>query len=132
MKSSFCFLFLVLIVTLGCGDGRVRLPTAPVGGTITYQGKPLSAGRITFVHPSGQGVGADITADGTYRLTAFQGKNQVTVSCFMSERDSNPTARPSSPTAKSLIPTRFGNCDTSGLTLDVKPEANRFDVDLLP
>lgn len=132
MRLSHCCLFIILIVTLGCGDGRVHLPTAPVAGSVTYQGKPLSAGRITFVHPSGQGAGTDLAADGSYRLMAIQGKNRVTVSCFMSEHDNRPTARPSSPTAKSLIPIHYGNCDTSGLTLDVQLETNRFDVDLVP
>jgi hypothetical protein len=125
-------LMLISIVMLGCGDGRVKLPTAPVAGTVTYQGKPLTAGWIAFVHPSGQGAGADIAADGTFKLAAFQGKNQVAISCYAPEPSNpDPHARPMVQQAKSLIPRRYTNYSTSGLTLEVKPgQDNRADFTL--
>jgi hypothetical protein len=122
---------LLLTVAVGCGDGRVALPTAPVAGTVAYQGKPLSTGRIVFLHQSGQGVTTDITAEGTFKLAVFQGNNQVAISCFAPDAPSpNSQARPGPPIGKSLIPERYMSCNTSGLTFEVKPDTNRFDVDL--
>lgn len=126
-------LLLLLTATIGCGDGRVGLPTAPVAGTVTYQGKPLASGRILFLHPSGQGAAADIAADGTFKLTAFQGKNQVVVACFTQEPPNPdpkaPFARPQQ--GKSLIPDRYNSCNTSDLSFDVEPDKdNRADITL--
>jgi hypothetical protein len=112
---------LLLMVLVGCGDGRVRLPTAPVAGTVTYQGKPLGVGRVLFVHPSGQPAGADIAADGTFKLVAFQGRNQVAIQCFVKPGTTSDTNIGLGP-GESLIPIRYSEVKTSGLTFDVKPE----------
>ena len=122
MSVLRCLLPLVLIAVTGCGDGRVKLPTAPVSGTVTYQGKPLGTGRIIFFHPSGQAAATDLAADGSFKLAAFQGQNQVAIQCFdpdQSKGQAKGRDRMSLP--KSLIPDRYVNYSTSGLTLDVKP-----------
>jgi hypothetical protein len=92
---------------------------------VTCGEKPLNRGRIVFFHPSGQAVGADLGANGTFKLTAFQGANQIAIQCFdqplpsPEERGRIPTKPP-----KSLIPERYIQPDTSGLTFDVKPGEN--------
>lgn len=114
---------LVLMAAMGCGDGRVKLPSAPVAGTVAYRGKPLEVGRIVFYHPSGQAAAANLAADGTFKLVAFQGKNQVALQCYVkpdSSRDTNIGLGP----FKSLIPDRYADVNTSGLTFDVKPGEN--------
>jgi hypothetical protein len=114
--------FLMFLVVMGCGDGRVRLPTAAVSGTVTYQGKPLAGGRILFQHPSGQAAAVDIAADGSFKLLAFQGRNQVSVCCY--QCDDAPgviLGVPPNKPVKSLIPARYTEAANSGLTLDVKP-----------
>jgi hypothetical protein len=114
------FLPLLLILVMGCGDGRVHLPTAPAAGVVTYRGKPLSKGRIIFVHLSGQAVATDLAADGTFNLAAFQGKNQVAIECCAPDQPKpNPNSR-FALAVKSLIPVRYTEPGTSGLTLDVK------------
>jgi hypothetical protein len=125
MSILRCSLPLILTVVMGCGDHKPTLPTAVVTGTVTYQGKPLSAGRIAFFHPSGQAVGADLGADGAFKMTAFQGKNQVAVECF-EQPNSNLKALPHTMMArKSLIPGRYAEFSTSGLTFEVKPGENK-------
>jgi hypothetical protein len=120
---------LVLAVTLlGCGDGSVKLPTAPVVGKVTYQGKPLGMGRMIFFHPSGQAAAADLTPAGTFSLIAYQGKNQVGIECFGPERPGAPSGRrPLLVPPKSLIPARYVEPATSGLTLDVKAGNNEAE-----
>ena len=124
MKTSHCLLpLLLMVVVIGCGDGRVKLPSAPVAGTVTYQGKPLAGGRVLFCHPSGQPAGAKIAADGSFNLLAFQGKNQVAVQWYVkpdSGFDTNIGLGP----FKSLIPNRYADLNTSGLTFEVKADGS--------
>jgi hypothetical protein len=120
-----CLLPLMLVVAMGCGDGRVKLPTAPVTGTVTYQGKPLASGRIIFFHTSGHATGADLAADGAFKLAAYQGKNQVAIECFAPESsNAGSNGRTNMSHAKSLVPDRYANYSTSGLTFEVKPGEN--------
>jgi hypothetical protein len=126
------FLPLMLVAAIGCGDGRVHLPTAPVVGTVTYQGKPLGGGRIIFFHPSGQAAGADIAANGAFELAAFQGPNQVAIECFAPERlGALPEGRATLQRGKSLIPDRYTEISTSGLKFEVTPgEKNKAEFSL--
>lgn len=131
--NRLCGLLSLVVIASGCGNGNIVLPTAPVAGTATYQGKPLCCGRIIFFHPSGHAKSADIVADGVFNLDAFQGKNQVAVECFGPNK-STPTSKggPRSITSDvSLIPSRYAEFSTSGLTFDVKPgETNRAEFAL--
>ena len=121
---------LMLAVAMGCGSDKIVLPTAPVAGTVTYQGQPLSGGRIVFLHPSGQAVGGDLGADGDFKLVAFQGKNQVAVECF-EQPNSNLKGGPRTMTSgKSLTPSHYTEFGTSGLTFDVKPDENKAEFAL--
>lgn len=73
----------------GCGPSRDPNlpPTAPAGGTVTYNGKPIDHGAITL-HPLGEGnpaVGA-IDANGNFELSTYArgdgavlGQHKVTV-----------------------------------------------------
>jgi hypothetical protein len=71
-KNVSCLVFAIPIVTavLGCGDSS-GLPTRyRVSGTVTYNGKPLERGTISFAPADGKGraAGGTIT-DGRYSLT---------------------------------------------------------------
>jgi len=135
----FCLL-LTLIAMMGCGGGTVKLPKAPVSGVVTYRGKPLSTGRVCFVHQSGQASTADLAADGTFTLSAFQGRNQVVIECLAPEKSAPgstkgrigfpPQGRIGFPPQESLIPTRYSECATSGLTCEVKPDENHVEFAL--
>ncbi|MBN2292153.1 MAG: hypothetical protein JXM70_06990 [Pirellulales bacterium] len=125
MSIPRCFPLLILLVLLGCGDGRVKLPTALVAGTVTYQGKPLGTGRIIFFHPSGQAVATDLSADGTYELAAFLGNNRVAITSYLPEQpDANFKDRGRIAILKNRIPDRYAEPATSGLTFEVKPREN--------
>jgi hypothetical protein len=125
-------LLIAIVLVLGCRDRGITLPTAPVSGTITYQGKPLGFGKVVFFHPSGHAAGADIAADGTFTLTAYQGNNSVSVECFDTDRPGSTKARSRMmDDNKSLIPARYMSYGTSGLTFEVKPgEDNKSEFTL--
>jgi hypothetical protein len=122
---------LALIAVIGCGDGSVKLPKSPVSGAVTYRGKPLGAGRICFVHQSGQASSADIASDGTFKLDAYQGRNQVVVECLAAEKSvPNSKGKIGFLREESLIPTRYSEPGTSGLTCEVKPGDSKVDFAL--
>jgi len=50
----------------GCGSGKA---TATVTGTVTYQGKPLPAGKVSFFGPGGQVASGLIGDDGSYEIS---------------------------------------------------------------
>jgi hypothetical protein len=124
-------LCLLLATLTACGGRPASRPTATVKGTVTYQGKAIDKGRIIFVHSSGQAVAADIGSDGSFSLAALVGRNQVAVQCLGPDypnpsRNSLPAMLP----GKNLLPSRYAEPATSGLTLEVKPGENKPEFTL--
>lgn len=138
----------------GCGGGGSNL--VPVTGRVTYQGKPLANATVTFI-PQGDGsLGVASTGeDGTFTIETggesgvAPGMCSVTVTKVessgggqaalekMSDADrqkmmmSGKSKDIISGTSKSAIPAQYGNAMTSGLTFEVKPDAeNNFTITL--
>ena len=131
MNAVRCGFLVTTVVLLGCGGNKSVLPTATVSGTITYQGKPLTVGEVIFFHKSGQAVSGEIGTDGTFKLAAFQGKNQVAVDSRAPDQPNpNSGGRPRVFPGKSLIPNRYADASTSDITIDVKPGDNKLDITL--
>jgi hypothetical protein len=125
MRVARCGVVLILaVVAIGCKKRGIDLPTDPVSGHVTYQGKPLGFGRIIFHHPSGHALGADIAADGAFTLNVYQGNNNVSVECYDYQRPGSKVRRSRSGNDKSLIPVRYPNYGTSGLTFEIKAGEN--------
>lgn len=131
------------ICAVGCGQSHT--PLAPVTGNVTYRGKPLASGTIIFESgrrlASGKIFNGKIAEVTTYRKNdgAPIGAHRVAIQAAEIRDDSAIVSHPgAAPTAdgymgvgKSLIPARFRDPKTSGLTCDVKPGVNDFDFDLV-
>jgi len=125
------------LLLTGCGKPAERL--APVESQVRYQGKPLTRGVVVFYPDREKGNTSPheprgtIEADGRYKATthpregAAPGPYRVAVIATESNDPKNPYALP-----RWLIPERFGQPDTSGLRLEVRPDAppGAFDLDL--
>jgi hypothetical protein len=125
----------------GCG-GSDGPEMAKVTGTVTYNGKPVPKGTISF-QPTDPVNGAPangiIDSDGSYRLQTTEpgdgarlGDYQVAIRSVEGEPDVpldyTPKKRPPAP--KSLIPKKYENPMTSGLTAKVESGSNSIDFDL--
>jgi hypothetical protein len=107
----------------GCGGGDSgELPTVRVSGTLSVDGKPVSKGTVHFVPANGRPA-TGIVEDGKFTLSTYKegdgvvaGQNRISVEVVQEV----PT-KDGDTTAKSLIPAKFTNPDTSGLQLDVRP-----------
>jgi hypothetical protein len=91
MRQTLLFLFLVLALLVGC-QKEDKHSYANVSGTVTYNGKPIEKGFITFQMEGNPPKSMDIV-DGKFNGQAMVGSNRVTVS-----------AKKKSATAKTLRP----------------------------
>lgn len=134
---------------LGCGDPAPP-PLAKVNGKVTYQGKPLTMGRVLFVPiaPKQDGsreypAGGSIGEDGNYELTTIEkgdgaaiGEHKVVVMAMTGgaapsgfyNGEAASKAKPAK--LKSLIPEKYSSPDTTTLSYKVVAGANTFDIEL--
>ena len=130
---------LACLVLAGCGGGPDLPPVAPVSGTVTIDGKALPRGTVQFVPdasklPKGTkatpAVG-NIRADGQFTLRtagvdgAIVGFHKINVRAQEEPKNEMDTWPPS------LIPKKYNNERTSGLTFEVKAgQQNTCDLPL--
>lgn len=128
----------VLPLATGCG-GEAK---GTVSGKVTYQGKPLPGGFVTFVPDNGAPVHSDIQSDGTYRIDkAPVGSVKISIQPKSEQDASQSSGMPRNPKdygklqpamteAKSSIPPKYGNPNQSGLTYTVVKGSQQHDIDL--
>lgn len=127
---------LAVLALAGCSDD---LPDrGEVSGTISFQGKPLPGGTITF-HPQGEGNPAygELQSDGTYELTTYEkgdgavlGEHIVTIEIFAGQ--AAPSALPGSETRSSSIPKKYTSVEDSPLKFTVESGSNTANFELKP
>jgi len=128
-------------VLVGCGGSEFQL--APAKGKVTYKGKPLEFGTVIFIPEKGPAATGQIQSDGTFVLQtgtqggrmqrgAVVGKHKVEIRCMDTQRPGyKPPKGQEMPAGTSLIPTKYNQADTSGLTAEVTAKGpNDFQFDL--
>jgi hypothetical protein len=126
-RHTLCVLGACCLVALsGCrGDGPV-----PVTGTVTYKGTPLAQGTITFTPEEGRVAFGKIKDGKIVEVTthtlddgAAKGRNRVSIRSI---------SNPDDMYAKqvSLIPEKYGDPNTSGLTAELASGTNELSFDL--
>ena len=130
----FLSLALAMVVAVGCGGNR--RPLTPVTGKVTYQGKPLRFGTVILQPESGQYATGAIQQDGTFMMTmrgegdgAAVGRNMVRIVCLEGQdpakaASANGRSRGEAGLGRSLIPEKYQSCETSGISVDVRPGGN--------
>lgn len=124
---------LALLVAAGCGDARLK--TYPVTGVVQFEdGQPVPSGVIEFRASGSAPVArAKIGHDGSFTLGTFTaddgavaGRHQViVVQHAMIESAANDPEHSYEHGAHqtTLVDPAFSSYETSGLSADVKPEA---------
>ena len=135
IRYSVSCLALFILLLVGCSPRSDRLPTAPVSGLVTLDGRPLEMGSVTFVPQDGSGRPAtgNIQSDGSYRLGTYDdddgallGLHKVSVVC--QEPRGLP---PNDGGGRSLIPLKYTNPGTSELEFNVTDSRNEFNIELI-
>lgn len=126
----------LLVATAGCQHKPDLPPLAPTSGTITLDGQPLDSGNVQFVPEESKGTSGPIGTgrigpDGKYEIStagvsgALVGHHLVAIEAFEASDLSDHSISPS------LVPQRYTNFHTSGLTAEVKAgENNVVDLEL--
>ena len=132
---------LVCALCLACAScGREdsgRVPVYPATGLITWNGEPL-AGALLVFHPTTALSGADdepvpipganSQEDGSFAVSTYlpgdglpEGDYQVTVSC-----EDRRAEKPKDDDYPELLPSRYQNPTTSGLSVSIVPGENEL------
>jgi hypothetical protein len=79
-RRLVCTCILGLAVFSGCSGGKGTFPTGEVSGTVTYKGKPIFLGKITFISTGVEGnFGSAIINDGAYTVKAPLGLCKIEI-----------------------------------------------------
>jgi hypothetical protein len=134
---------LVLAATVAvAGCGGSRLGTVPLSGRITYKGEPLIGGTVTFhpvdaaqcrpatasIQPDGSFVAATLENDrgimpGEYRVSVVLLKTPLF--------DVSPAQAAAAAKTNMVLPPRYADPATSGLSVTVEPGGTEtYDIDL--
>ena len=128
---------LILLLVIGCGDpGK-----GTISGKVTYQGKPVSSGFVTFVPEKGTPIHADIQSDGSYRVEKVPiGLVKIGVQPKSGLDTLQSSAMPRNPQdygkfkgiaetqSKTAIPPQYSDPNQSGLTYTVKKGQQQYDI----
>ena len=129
-RFTVCF---VTILFLGCGSGRP--PLGRVTGTVTFDGKPLASGTITFETQGRRPATGRIEKGQIVEMTTYDTGDGVPVGSHkvaiwaMEEAGSAIVANPGEGkmpdmSGKSLIPAKYNDPNTSQLTAEIKSGEN--------
>lgn len=107
---------IVMLGSIGCGDGKSHTAQVDVLGTVTLDGKPLADGEIAFL-VTGEAPANIPVKDGAFSGKAFSGKNRVEVRATKTMPKS-PKALPTDEAPKiNLIPDRYNIRSTMETTV---------------
>jgi hypothetical protein len=128
----------------GCGGNRPNYQqNAEVTGTVTFKGKPLPGGKISFVTVvGGLANSGTINEDGTYKVEAPVGQVQISIdNRVFRKHGAGHEPMLKRPGAEELvtgpakgrfvaIPTKYYNPGESGLTYTVEPGSHTHNINL--
>ena len=112
-----------------CGGGASDAPDlAAVSGTVTLDGQPLADANVTFISENGPVSTAKTDAQGNYSLGtkgqndgATVGNHKITVTKVSQIPESNdPTGLQAAEDAGQVIPAKYADMNSSGLTATVE------------
>ena len=114
----------ILLFGLGCSQAPTGPAEFPVSGTVTFDGKPIEAGRILFrkIGDGDRAYGSEIKG-GAYSFTSEAGKVKVeiTASRIIPGKFESPNGVPE-PVGEMYIPKKYNSQTT--LEADVKAEGD--------
>ena len=144
MKNfALCLVALAMLAVLPACSKAIK--TEGVTGVITYNGEPLANATVKFIPTDATGSQSygKTNEKGEYKLQTLlgaadagttPGEYKVTVDCIETVEtgnmiEENGEEKPET-VAESLIPAKYNNAETSGLTATVAPGDNTINFDL--
>jgi hypothetical protein len=133
-RHTIALLFGVAVASLaGCGGEKKK--TNIVRGKVTFNGKEVPNGTITFFPESGPTASGEIQPDGSYTLTtyksgdgAIEGPYKVVIVAQQDQSSRLPEDR--NPLPPTIVPDKYTSIATTDLRAEVKAGENTFDFHL--
>jgi len=130
-----------LIPTLGFVGGCGGEPTGNIHGKVTIAGQPVALGTVAVISDRGGAVRQAAIQSGEYRLdelplglVRFSVHTHAPAPGMVPPGENPPSetaaARERPADFASSVPPRYGDPDKSGLTLEVQPSTQKFDLEL--
>ena len=128
----------LLVACLACDVGCSRRPSlVPVSGRVTLDGKPLEFGSVMIQPVAGPAARGTIRPDGSFAVGTFSpgdgaivGPASVRVACYEQQRPGAPPPQGELALGKSLIPEKYTQFETSGITATVAAGMGPLAIDL--
>ena len=122
---------LVAAMTLLAGCGKPTKKVVTVTGTVTYNGHQLKTGIVKFQAPNGDFATAPIGPDGQFIMTdVVPGEQKVGYVGAPVSSGSSDGSR-NAPAEKAVaVPAKFGDFETSGVTVTVPEAGGAVTVEL--
>ena len=115
-----------LFAFLVCGCGSDHPTLVPASGTVLFEGKPLTSGKVIFQPKAGRSSIADLQSDGTFSMSTFSEFDGATIGQQMVLVSSTGAVQVDDfgeeYAGKSLIPEFYNNFRTSGIVVEIPPE----------
>jgi hypothetical protein len=133
MRQFGTLVLLSIAFVAGCSGGKFE---SSVSGTVTLDGKAIGPGFLVFAPVGGETNPANgaIQTDGSYELktanTAGLHPGKYKVSVTVLDQPDVPPGERSFVVAKSRIPEKYNDPNTSGLEFDVDSGSNTIDIPL--
>lgn len=129
-------LSLFTLIVAGCGQRM-----GDITGTVSYKGKALPSGQVTFFGADKQVVGGSSIVEGKYKvLKVPPGAVKITVRTPPPPPPAGQTPKQNAPQQREegmppplesiAIPPKYSSPDQSGLTYEVKPGSQTHPIDL--
>jgi hypothetical protein len=134
-SSAAIWMSAIALALAGC-QGNGRIATVPVTGTVTVDGKPLEQGTITFETPGKRPASGEIKAGNIVNVMTYvasdgvpTGNHTIAITATAASAAAAVPKDPGQPmvvdanymgVGQSLIPARYNNPATSGLTAEIK------------
>lgn len=132
----------ICLLAAGCGPGRPA--TVPVRGAVTLDGKPVAGAQVMLMPQEGGRPAQGVTDDaGRFALETFApgdgalpGRHAVTVTCrrvsgAAPDADGLEGAvAPGGPKVEWIVPQRYSDPKTSGLSAEVAPGMKPLELPL--
>lgn len=131
--TLFGFATITFLLVSGCGPGQ-----GDISGKVTFESKQVVLGSVLVKGSDGVVKGGEITPEGTYKVEGIAaGKIILSVNSpdpaeykvGLRKKDQKPPP-PKDRSKWFAIPKDYGEFNTSGLTFDLRPGGNTFDIAL--
>lgn len=119
-------LFLVQVVSIGCGDGRPKRML--VSGQVLIDGEPLTFGYIRFVPQGARPSGGQLDEQGRFTLSCYEKNDGIIPGVHRVEVDAAESL--SSTKVKWHAPKKYFRYTNSGLTQEIDESTDSLVIQL--